>query len=157
MPKFNVTRKVPYSAEQIFAIASDVSQYKHFMPLVKRSIVRSSTKNTDGSETFEAELEVSYKKLGIKETMHSKVMADPIRMIVTAESNEPPVTHLVAKWQIKEAGPGASEIVFDVDYALKSRTMQFLLSGMFDMVVRKVMNSFEERARELYGAGKASA
>ncbi len=156
MPKFSVTRKVPYSVEQVFAVAADVAQYRHFMPLVKRSSVRGILKNADGGETFDAELEVAYKKLGIKETMHSKVTVDPVKKLVRAMSNEPPVSHLDAQWQITEAGAGACEIAFNVDYALKSRAMQFVLSGMFDMVVRKVMNAFEERARELYGPGKAS-
>jgi coenzyme Q-binding protein COQ10 len=157
MPKFNVTRKVPYSVEQVFEIAGDVGEYRKFMPLVKRSLVRNHVKNADGTETFDAELEIAYKKLGIKELMRSRVTIDRARKLVTAVSNEPPVTHLNAQWQINEVGPNACEIEFNVDYALKSRAMQFVLSGMFDMVVRRVMSAFEERARELYGPGTASA
>jgi coenzyme Q-binding protein COQ10 len=74
---------------------------------------------------------------------------------VTSESHEGPVKHLNAEWRIVEAGPGACEIHFNVDYALKSRSMQFILSGMFDMIVRRVLTSFEERARLLYGTKAA--
>ena len=157
MPKFNVTRRVPYNVEQVYEIAGDVSKYKEFMPLVKRSLVRNRVKHADGTETMESELEVSYKKLGIKETLRSRVTVDWASKLVTSQSSEPPVTHLNAQWQIREIGPDECEIEFNVDYALKSRAMQFVLSGMFDLVVRKVMNAFEERARELYGPGKASA
>lgn len=156
MPKFNVTRVVPYSVEQVYEIAGDVSKYKTFMPLVKKSIVRNHVKNADGTETYDAELEIAYKKLGIKEVMKSRVTIDWVNKLVTAVSNEPPVTHLNAQWRFNEVGDSACEIAFDVDYALKSRAMQFVLSGMFDMVVRRVMGAFEERAHELYGPGKTS-
>ena len=48
---------------------------------------------------------------------------------------------------IRPRSNGGCEIEFTVDYALKSRSLQFLLSGMFDLVVRKIMNAFEARAR----------
>jgi coenzyme Q-binding protein COQ10 len=48
-------------------------------------------------------------------------------------------------------GDNRCDINFTVDYALKSKMLQVVLSGMFDMAVRKVMSAFEERARALYG------
>ena len=64
---------------------------------------------------------------------------------------------LDATWKIVETGPSSCEIEFNVDYTLKSRTLQFVLSGMFDLMVRKVLSSFEERARFLYGSPDAKA
>ncbi len=45
---------------------------------------------------------------------------------------------------------GAS-INLNIDYTMKSRSLQFLMSGMFDLMMRKIMTSFEERAAKLYG------
>ena len=39
MTKFSVTRDVPFSADQVFAVARDVEHYKSFLPLVKESSV----------------------------------------------------------------------------------------------------------------------
>ncbi len=64
--------------------------------------------------------------------------------------------HLVSTWTIKPQGPNSCEVNLDVDYALKSKALQFVLSGMFDMIVRKIMSAFEERARSIYGAGAGS-
>lgn len=156
MPKFDVTRSVPYTAEQVFAIASDVAQYRHFLPLVKRSVVRNVTELGDGRKTFEGELTVSYKKLSIEEVMASHVTVDPAKLTVTAESSQGPVKRLVSEWKIVPTGDNRCDINFSVDYELKSRTLQFVLSGMFDMAVRRIMTAFEERARELYGAPATS-
>ncbi len=151
MPQFNVSRSVPYSAEQVFAITRDVARYKEFLPLVKRSIVRNASSQEDGLETFEGELTVSHEKLRIEEVMTSHVTVDPAALTVTARSNQGPVKRLVSEWKIVPTGEHRCDINFSVDSELKSRTMQFLLSGMFDMAVRRVMSAFDERARALYG------
>ncbi len=151
MPQFSVTRSVPYTAEQVFAIARDVARYKDFLPLVKRSIVRHAKTHEDGTESFEGELTVAYQKLGIEEVMTSRVVVDPAAMTVTARSDQGPVKHLVSEWKIVGTGENRCDINFTVDYQLKSRMLQMVFSGMFDMAVRKVMSAFEERARTLYG------
>lgn len=151
MPNFSVTRSVPYTAEQVFAIARDVARYKEFLPLVKRSIVRNVTTQEDGRESFEGELTVAHDTLRIEEVMTSRVTVDPQALTVTARSNQPPVKHLESEWRIVPTAENRCDITFTVDYQLKSRTLQFVLSGMFDLAVRKVMSAFEERARVLYG------
>jgi len=151
LPNFSVTRSVPYTAEQVFAIARDVARYKEFLPLVKRSLVRHAKTHEDGTETFEGELTVAYDKLRVEEVMTSRVTVNPKALTVTARSNEGPVKHLESEWRIAGTGDSRCDITFTVDYQLKSRTLQFMFSGMFDLAVRKVMSAFEERARTLYG------
>lgn len=151
MPQFSVSRSVPYTAEQVFAIARDVARYKEFLPLVKRSIVRGAKTDAQGLEHFEGELTVAYDKLRIEEVMTSRVTVDPQALTVTARSDQGPVKHLVSEWKIVPTGDNRCDINFTVDYALKSKMLQMVLSGMFDMAVRKVMSAFEERARVLYG------
>ena len=151
MPKFSVTRSVPYTAEQVFAIARDVAHYKDFLPLVKRSVVRGATTDAQGVERFEGELTMSYQKLGIEEVMASQVTVDPAAFTVTSRSQQGPVKHMVAEWKIVPTGDKRCDITFSVDYALKSRMLQLALSSMLDMAVRKVMSAFEDRARQLYG------
>jgi coenzyme Q-binding protein COQ10 len=151
MPNFSISRSVPYTAEQVFAITRDVARYKEFLPLVKRSVVRGARTDEQGRETFEGELTLSYAKLGIEEVMASQVTVDPEALTVTSRSNQGPVKHMVAEWKIVPTGDRRCDITFTVDYALKSKMMQMMLSGMFDMAVRKVMSAFEERARVLYG------
>ncbi|HUR43043.1 MAG TPA: type II toxin-antitoxin system RatA family toxin, partial [Aestuariivirga sp.] len=63
---------------------------------------------------------------------------------------------LVSQWKIRRGVNGGSEIQFTVDYTLKSRSLQFLLSGMFDLIVRRVMAAFEARAKTLYGTPVAA-
>ena len=63
MPKYNVTREMPYKAAELFAIAADVDSYKDFLPLVESSRTFDRERVSDGIERFKGELRVRYKKL----------------------------------------------------------------------------------------------
>jgi coenzyme Q-binding protein COQ10 len=155
MPKFNITREMPYSARQLLEVALDVGSYKFFVPLVKESTVINRKTGPDGVETFDATLRVLYSKLRIDESFRSHVKVDRKNLMVTATSNDGPVSNLISNWQIRDLPNGRSEVDYSVDYTLKSRTLQFLLSGMFDLAMRKIMTAFEKRAATLYGSKAA--
>ena len=156
MSSFKVTRHVPYAVEQIFAIAADVASYKEFLPLVKKSVISDMQQLPDGRSAFTSDLHFSYKKLGISDVLRSHVTVDPASRTVQSTANEGPVKAMASEWRILPGVNGGSDITFSIDYTLKSRSMQFLLSGMFDLAVRRVMNAFEERAKKLYGATAAA-
>jgi coenzyme Q-binding protein COQ10 len=151
MTKFSISRRVPYTIEQIYEIAGDVSSYKDFLPLVKKSVVRNRVTHPDGRITFEADLTIAYAKLGIQEVLVSRCVADPKTKTVRAESSEGPVKSLLSEWKFVDLGKEGTEIHYTVDYTLKSRSLQFLISGMFDMIMRRIMSAFEARAQKLYG------
>jgi coenzyme Q-binding protein COQ10 len=154
MTKFSVSRQVPYTPDQVFEIASKVEDYRHFLPLVKVSTVRNRRVGDDGVIEFDSTLEISYQKLAISENLESHVTVDRAKRTVRSTSSQGPVTSLLAEWRISDA-PGGATIHFTVDYTMRSRSLQFLLSGMFDMMVRRVLSAFEARARKLYGGASA--
>ncbi|HUR43718.1 MAG TPA: SRPBCC family protein, partial [Aestuariivirga sp.] len=116
MAKFSAIRSVPYSVEQIFGIAGDVGEYKAFLPLVKQSVVTEATAHPDGRKSFIADLHFAYPKLGISDTLRSRVLVDPATCTITATSKEGPVKSLVSEWKIRRGVNGGSEIQFTVDY-----------------------------------------
>lgn len=145
-------RSVPYSIDQIFQIAGDVGEYHRFLPLVDRAVITNVIAHTDGTQGFTADLHFAYPKLHISDTLRSHVIVDPAKCTVTANSSEGLVKSLTSEWKIRPSAKGGADIHFTVDYMLKSRSLQFLLSGMFDFAVRRIMTAFEDRARQLYGA-----
>lgn len=155
MTKFNVTRHVSFNVDQVFAVASDVTKYHEFVPLVRKSTISNVTTLPDGRVEFDAALTISYKKLGISDVLTSHVVVDEKNRLVTATSSEGMVTHLATEWRLTPGANGGSDVSFNVDYTLRSRSLQFLMSGLFDLMVRKIMSAFEERARKLYGAAAA--
>jgi coenzyme Q-binding protein COQ10 len=152
LPKFSVTRRVNFSPQQIYAVVADVGSYKEFLPLIERSTVRGRKPTVDGIEIFSADLVVAYHPLRIQEEFTSQVEADASKLSVTTVSFGNAVKKLHGMWQIKGVSANSSDIVFSVDYELKSMMLRVLMGGMFDAAVRKIMNAFEARAQSLYNA-----
>lgn len=150
MPKFSVTREMPYKAAELFAIAADVDSYKDFLPLVESSRTFDREQVADGIERFKGELRVRYKKLHIDETFVSDVLAERQGFKVTSRSQGGLFDHIDAQWRFTDRKSGGATVEFQVDYKAKSRSLQFFISGMFDYMVRKINNAFEARAKELH-------
>lgn len=150
MPKFTVSRQLPFSSDQLFAIATNVEAYHEFVPLVRKSEVSNRKPVSPGIEEYDAALTVTYKKLQVHETFVSHVTADSIKKTVRSMSSSGPVKKMTSLWKIKDIPEGGAEIEYSIEYTLKSKTMQLLLSGLFDMALRRVMAAFEKRAHDLY-------
>jgi coenzyme Q-binding protein COQ10 len=150
MPKFSVTREMPYKAAELFAIAADVDSYKDFLPLVESSRTFDRERVGEGIERFKGELRVRYKRLHIDETFVSDVVAEQTGFKVQSHAQGGLFEHIDAQWQFTDRKSGGSTVEFQVDYLAKSRSLQFFISGMFDYMVRKINNAFEARARELH-------
>jgi coenzyme Q-binding protein COQ10 len=150
MPKFSVTREMPYKAADLFAIAADVDSYKDFLPLVESSRTFDRERLKEGVERFKGELRVRYKKLHIDETFVSDVLAEEKGFKVSSRARGSLFDHINAQWQFTDRKSGGATVEFRVDYLAKSRSLQFFISGMFDYMVRKINNAFEARARALH-------
>ena len=150
MPRFTATRRVNFSPQQIFEVVADVGSYKDFLPLVERSTVRNRKPAVDEYESFNADLVIGYKKMGIHESFSSQVETSRANLSVNAVSSGNAVKKLISSWQITAVEGKKSDITFAVDYEMKSHLLQMLLSGMFDHAAKKVMGAFEARAAKLY-------
>src|SRR5436309_12054595 len=150
MPKYSVTRTMGYSARQLFDIAADVDNYRKFLPLVRASRTFDH-RSKDGRKSFRGELLVQYSKLGIREKFISEVTVDPVRLTVDSRSSQGPVQRLDSTWKFIDKPDGSCDVEFNVDYQFKRRAIQFIVSGMFDLLLRKIHSAFEARAMTLYG------
>jgi coenzyme Q-binding protein COQ10 len=146
MKRARLARWMPFSPQQLFPIIACVEDYDQFLPLCSLSRVWDRIAGADGIERFQAELTILYPKLAIREKFTSSVLADPNRLVVAASSRQPPVKFLECAWELKSAR-GGTEIEMVVEYEMASRTLQFLLHGLFDYALRKIMTAFEDRAR----------
>jgi coenzyme Q-binding protein COQ10 len=151
LPKFSTTRRVNLSVDQAFAIAADVASYKDFLPLLKRSVVRGEKKCVGEIETFDADLQVAFEKLGLRETFTSQVTSNASDHTVTATSSDGPMKSLKAVWKIVGVESGKTDVSITVEYTMKSMMLQMVAGGLTDFAAQKIMQAFEERGKALYG------
>lgn len=151
MTRFSLTRRLPFKPDDLYAIAADVRGYPAFIPLCAGARVSDERTDAEGRSRFRAAVDIAYPKLHLAETFVSDVIADPGSLRIDVKAVGGPVRHLVGDWRFL-AAPGGTDVSFNLDYQMSSRMLQFLMTSMFDYAMRKVLNAFEERARQLHAA-----
>jgi len=153
VPTFETTRRVPFNAEQMFAVVADVERYPEFVPLCEELVVRSREVGSTHT-TLTAVMSVGYQ--AIRERFTSRVTLRPERREIDVTKIDGPFARLSNRWRFRDV-PGGSEVHFYIDYAFSSRLLALLMGAVFDRAVRKYTDAFEARARLIYGRGGESA
>ncbi|VVT03091.1 Cyclase [Sphingomonas sp. EC-HK361] len=146
MPKHAETRRMPYTAEQMFDLVADVKRYAEFLPWVSAMRVREDSE----TQTL-ADMIVGFK--GLRETFTSRVekqRPDHIRV----DYVDGPMKYLHNDWHFRPDGDGCF-VDFAVDFQFKNRMFEMLAGQVFGLALRKMIGAFEQRAAQLYGAGVA--
>lgn len=154
MKRFQTTRRVEYTADEMFALVADVERYPEFVPLCRALELR-SREFVQGREVLVADMTVAYKFFS--ETFSSRVTLDRSSRRIHVEYLDGPFTHMENRWEFEPADHQACNIRFSISYEFKSGALEMLMGGMFDQAFRKFADAFETRADEIYGMDGATA
>lgn len=149
MPGIRETRRLPYSAEQMFDLVADVARYPEFLPWVVATRVRS-----DDGEEMVADMLVGFKAM--REKFTSRVLkkrAERLEVIYL----DGPMRDLDNVWHFRALPEGGCEIDFCVEFTFRNKMFEMLAGQYFDRAFRKLVAAFETRASELYGSSSSSA
>jgi len=143
MPGHREKRFLPYTAEQMFDLVADVGSYAEFLPWVSAVRVR-----TNSEREMIADLIVGFRSL--RERFTSRVGKERAQRI-SVDYIDGPLKFLRNEWRFDPA-PGGCNIDFSVEFAFKNRIFEAIAGQMFDAALRKMINAFEARAKQLYAA-----
>jgi len=144
----HVSRVLPYTPEQLFALVGDVDRYPEFVPWISSMRTWNARTLADGVETVDAEAGVGFSFL--RERFATRVRRDAAERQIDVSLLSGPFRRLSNNWRFFEH-EGGTRIEFDIDFQFKSRLLEGLLSANFHHAVEKLMGCFEDRARALYG------
>jgi coenzyme Q-binding protein COQ10 len=144
MPHHHERKSLPFSAEQMYDLVTDVARYHEFLPWVSAVRIRS---NSD-TEML-ADLVVGFKAL--KETFSSRVLKTAKTKVVV-DYIDGPMRHLNNQWLFEETDTGCI-VDFTVDFAFQNRLFEALAGQYFSTALRKMTDAFVQRAEVLYGSG----
>jgi coenzyme Q-binding protein COQ10 len=153
MPKFEATRRVAHTPDEMFALVADVEKYPEFLPLCERLVVR-TRREREGRTILVADMSVGYK--AIRETFTTQVLLNPAERIIDVKYIDGPFKYLSNIWGFEPASDGCF-VRFFIDYEFKSRLLAAVMGTMFDRAFRMFAEAFEKRADATYGTGRASA
>ncbi|MGD9668193.1 MAG: type II toxin-antitoxin system RatA family toxin [Hyphomicrobiaceae bacterium] len=153
MPKFDTTRRVAYSAEQMFAVVADIEKYPLFLPMCESLKITSRTQ--DGVTThLVATMGIGYK--AIRESFTTRVMLSPQAEppLIEVAYLDGPFHHLDNRWRFVDRERGC-DVHFYIDYSFRSAMLGLVMGAVFEKAFRKFAEAFEERARTVYGRAAA--
>ena len=150
MPSHAETRHLPYSADQMYALVSDVASYPQFLPWTAAARVRRITPRDDGAKVMEADLVISFKVF--RERFGSRVVLWDEAKKIETEYLDGPFQYMRSNWRFEEEDGGCL-VHFDVDFAFRNRLLQSAAELFFYEAMKRIVQAFENRARALYGDG----
>jgi ribosome-associated toxin RatA of RatAB toxin-antitoxin module len=136
-----------FSAEEMFALVTDVARYPEFLPWCDRARVLSAT-----GTTMEAEVGISF--AGIRQSFTTRNTHVPGRQ-VDLQLVQGPFSQLEGQWRfipLGEAGERACKVELDLRYTFKSATLAALVGPVFDKIAGSLVDAFVKRANQVYGA-----
>ena len=139
------TRLVPYPAELMYAVVSDVEQYPQFLPWVMA--LRVLSRRDDG---LTAEMAVGYGAL--RERYTSEVRLDPAARTIDVVEIRGPFKTLENHWRFTPKGEGC-EVEFSIAFEFQNRLLHSVAGSAFEKALLKMTDAFEARAAALSRAG----
>jgi coenzyme Q-binding protein COQ10 len=141
---FTCTRELPWSAEQMFDLVGDIERYPEFLDGWKHArIVR-----RDGDL---AHVEQEFSLAGLTLPMTSRAeFHRPHRLRIAAEDG--PVSALDILWDFEPGAGRGCRVRFTLSYG-RATLANFILSAIFEKMGPRIVAAFEQRARQIYGAG----
>ena len=143
MPTHAEKRNLPYTPEELYALVADMEKYPEFLPWCIGLRVRKRE-----GDTITADMIIGFKMF--REKFTTRVILDPPNRI-NVEYLNGPFKYLNNHWIFNPVGENACEIDFYVDFEFRSKLLQKAIGVVFNEAVKKMINAFEARAKEIYG------
>ena len=149
MPTHSETKRLPYSARQMYDLVADVASYPKFLPWNSAARIRSRRPLPEGAgEVMEADLVISFKVF--RERFASRVTLLPAAQKIETEYLDGPFHHMHSTWAFRDI-PGGCEVDFHVDFEFRNAILQGIIGFVFNDAMQRIVRAFERRAAELYG------
>lgn len=147
MPRHSETRRLPYTAQQMYDLVADVGSYPQFLPWCAAARIRSREDRGD-HEVMAADLVISFKVF--REKFGSRVVLWPEDMRIDTEYLDGPFRYMKSDWKFTEAEDGC-DVHFHVDFEFKNAVLQGIIGVVFNEAMHRIVRAFEDRAKALYG------
>lgn len=147
MPTHSETRRLPYSAQQMYDLVADVASYPEFLPWTAAARIR-SVDEVDDHQVMLADLIISFKVF--REKFGSRVKLWPQNKHIATEYLDGPFKHMESNWRFEDV-EGGCDVHFDVDFEFRNKLLQSTATFFFNDAMQRIVRAFERRANELYG------
>ena len=146
MKTVNKSVLIWYSAEEMYALVTDVAKYPQFLPWCDKSRV---IEQDEAGMTAEVGLSFG----GLHKSFTTRNTHVPGRE-VQLKLVEGPFSNLDGLWKfnpVGEAGERACRVELDLSYGFSNFALQALVGPVFDKIASSLVEAFVKRAEQVYG------
>jgi ribosome-associated toxin RatA of RatAB toxin-antitoxin module len=139
-----------YSAHEMYSLVTAVQDYPRFLPWCEKAEVLDSS-----DSTMTARLTMAYAGIRQAFTTRNEQVPDQSVLVKLVDG---PFSRLDGTWKFvplqQPGGTGgeACKIEFEMVYAFSSRTLEAVVSPVFDRIANTLVDTFVKRAEQVYGA-----
>lgn len=133
---------LPFSAEQMFALVDNVSDYPLFLPWCGGASAEYVDENT-----VIASVHINYHQ--IKQSFTTRNKRQPPN-VIEMQLQDGPFKQLDGHWHFTALTPTACKIEFRLHYEFSSKLLEKLVGPVFHYIANSFVDAFTRRAEKVY-------
>ena len=145
MPKASVTRQISRDKQNLIEFVLDIEKYPEFIPFCIDSKVYERNDKKD-EVTIIADLTIGKKPFF--DTYKSDVKYFKKNDTIHVTNIGGPLKHLENNWKFIQKDD-FTEVHFDVDFEIKNKFLDMLMTKSFEYGLNKIADAFQERAERI--------
>ena len=146
MPRASVKRLIECEKNQLIDLVLDIEKYPIFVPYCIDAKVH---EKNDTGDFVNIIADLTIGKGPFKDTYKSDVKYNKKHNSIYVTNIDGPLKYLDNKWTFKDCKEG-TEIYFDVDFEIKNKFLNFLMTTSFQYGLDKIADAFQKRANQLF-------
>ena len=146
MPKASVKRLIECKKKDLIELVLDIEKYPEFVPFCFDAKIHENKNEGDLTKII-ADLTIG--KGPFKDTYKSDVLFNKKTDTIFVKNIEGPLNHLANNWSFSDKKNGITEVTFDIDFEIKNKFLNILMTKSFQFGLDKIADAFQERAESL--------
>ena len=146
MPSASIKKQIPCSKKDLIEMVLDIKKYPEFVPWCLDSKIHNKI---DKGDTIEIKADLTIGKSFFRDTYKSFVIYNKSEDSIHVTNIDGPLKHLENEWFFKQDGD-SSEVEFHVDFELKNKFLNIVMTKSFQYGLDKIADAFQERANKLF-------
>tara|TARA_Y100001935_G_scaffold231441_1_gene212487 strand:+ start:36 stop:473 length:438 start_codon:yes stop_codon:yes gene_type:complete len=145
MPKASVTRLIERDKDKLINFVLDIEKYPEFIPFCIDSKVYEKKEDNNVINII-ADLTIGKKPF--VDTYKSDVKFIKKQDLIHVTNIDGPLNYLENNWKFIEKD-NFTEVVFDVDFEIKNKFLNIIMTKSFQFGLNKIADAFQKRAETI--------
>ena len=145
MPKASVTRRIAREKQKLINFVLDIEKYPEFIPFCIDSKV---FERNDKKNEIAIIADLTIGKKPFIDTYKSDVRYNKKNDTIHVTNIDGPLNHLENNWKFIQKDD-FTEVHFDVDFEIKNKFLDMIMTKSFEFGLNKIADAFQERAEKI--------